>query len=95
MNARQKAKHFKRLYEMSLPTKPYPIVFETHKDRHFRASFMLDARDVVYRQENPTFLKQHIENRILQEIRPIIWDNLKTEKDKYTDNMIYTLDFWI
>ena len=95
MNARQKAKHFKRLYEISLPKKPCPIVFKTHNAKHFRASFMLDVRDVVYGQENPTLLKQHIENRILQEIRPIVWDNLKAEKDIYTSNVIYTLDFWI
>ena len=95
MNARQKAKHFKRLYEKTLPMKPYPIVFETHSEKHFRANFMLDTRDVVYGQENPTLLKQHIENKILQEIRPIVWDNLKAEKDKYTSNVIYTLDIYI
>lgn len=26
MNARQKAKHWKKLYEQSLPKKPYPVM---------------------------------------------------------------------
>ena len=56
---------------------------------------MIDIRDIAYRQDNPHLLKTHIENRILQEIRPLIWDNLKTEKDFYSNKYRYSLDFWV
>ena len=85
MNNRQKAKHWKRLYEESLPKKPYPVVYQTILPKHCRISQMIDARDIVYLQDTPQLLRTHIENRILQELRPLIWDNLKTEKDKYTN----------
>jgi hypothetical protein len=94
MNARQKAKHFKRLYEETLPKKPYPVVYKTLCEHH-RILAMIDARDIAYLQDNPQLLKTHIENRILQGLRPLIWDNLKTEKDKCLDKYIYSLDIWM
>ena len=94
MNARQKEKHFKRLYVMSLPKKPYPVVYETILPRHYRISQLIDAHDIAY-AHNPQLLKTHIENRILQELRPLIWDNLKTEKDLFSDKYRYWLDIWL
>ena len=94
MNARQKAKHFKRLYEETLK-KPYPVVYKALLPKHYRISQMIDARDLAYLQDNPQLLKTHIENRILQEIRPLIWDNLKTEKDSYIGKYRYSLDIWM
>lgn len=93
MNARQKAKHFKRLYEEALPKKPYPVVYKTILPRHYKVEVCMDMRDIVYL--DPQLLKIHIENRILQEIRPMIWDNLITEKDRDTNKPIYSLDIWM
>ena len=95
MNARQKAKHFKRLYEEALPKKPYPVVYKTILPRHYRVSQLIDARDIAYLQDRTQLLKTHIENRILQELRPLIWDNLKTEKDFYSGKYRYWLDIWV
>lgn len=95
MNARQKAKHFKRLYEEALPKKPYPVVYKTILPMHYRISQLIDAKDIAYVQDNPQLLKTHIENRILQEIRPLIWDNLKTKKDPYSDKYRYWLDICV
>ena len=95
MNARQKAKHFKRLYEEALPKKPYPVVYKTILPRHYRIELLIDKRDIFYSQDNPQLLKTHIENRILQELRPLILDNLKTEKVYYSDKYRYWLDIWV
>lgn len=94
MNLRQKAKHFKRLYEESLPQKPYPVVIKTILPKHYRVQLLMDIRDIIYLQDNPQLLKTHIENRILQELRPLIWDNLITEQQdiyKYR----YSLNIWM
>lgn len=95
MNARQKAKHFKRLYEEALPKKPYPVVCKTLLPKYYRISQMIDARDIAYLYDNPQLLKTHIENRILRELRPLIWDNLIIEKDKYIDKYRYSLNIWM
>jgi len=95
MNARQKAKHFKRLYEEALPKKPYPVVYKTILPRHYRVQQLIDRDDMVYLQDKPQLLKTHIENRILQELRPLIWDNLITEKDRDTNKYRYSLDIWM
>lgn len=94
MNARQKAKHFKRLYEEHLK-KPCPVVYKTSLPKHYRIQHIADARNIAYAQDNPQMLKTHIENGILRELRPLIWDNLKCEKDIYTDKYRYTLDVWV
>ena len=95
MNARQKAKRFKRLYEEALPKKPYPVVYTTILPKHYRVQQLIDMRDIAYLQDKPQLLKTHIENRILQELRPLIWDNLITEKDRYTNKLRYSLDIWM
>ena len=95
MNARQKAKHFKRLYEESLPKKPYPVIYQTHSGQHYRIRHAIDCREIAYAESNPTLLKTHIENGILRELRTIIWDHLKAEKDIISDKVIYSLDIWI
>lgn len=94
MNARQKAKHFKRLYEESLK-KPYPVVHQTILPKHYRVSQMIDAREIAYAQDTPQLMRTHIENWILQELRPLIWDNLKVELDRYINKYRYSLDIWM
>ena len=94
MNLRQKAKHFKKLYEDALPKKPYPVIYETRGAKHYRVRNMMDEREIAYAPLEPQLLKTHIENAILRELRPLIWDNLKAEKDLYTDKIIYSLDVW-
>lgn len=95
MNLRQKAKHYKRLYETTLPKKPYPVKYETHSAKHHRVHSTVDEREIADAQQIPQLLKTHIENGILRELRPFIWDKLKAEKDLYTDKIIYSLDIWI
>lgn len=95
MNARQKAKHFKRLYEESLPKRPYPVIYQTYSGQHYRIRQAVDCREIAYAESSPTPLKTHIENGILREIRPLIWDCIKAEKDIISDKVIYSLDIWM
>lgn len=95
MNLRQKAKLFKKLYENGLPKKPYPVVYASKMPRHFRIEQFVDMTDISCAQDNTQMLKTHIENKIFQLLKPLIWENLKTEKDFYTGKMMYRLDIWI
>lgn len=94
MNARQKAKHFKKLYEQGLPKKPYPVVYKTIMPKHFRIEQLVDMVDINCAQDSTQMLKTHIEHKIFQLLKPLIWENLKTEKDLYTGKLIYRLDVW-
>ena len=93
MNARQKAKKFKKLYEEILPQKPYPVIYKTPSLTHYQISHMIDAKEMIYSPDNSELLRTLIENKILQELRPLIWNNLK--KDRYSDNYRYWLDIWV
>lgn len=77
-----------------LPKKPYPVEYKTLLPKHYRISQLIDVRDIIL-QDNPQLLKPYIENSILQEIRPMIWDNLKSEKDFYSGKYRYWLDIYI
>lgn len=94
MNLRQKAKHFKKLYEYALPKKPYPVIYETHRAKHYRIRHMVDKSEIAYAPSSQLF-QTHIENNILRELRPLIRDNLIEEKDLYTNKIIYSLDVWM
>ena len=91
MNLRQKAKHFKRLYEEGLPKKPYPVIHETHSAKHYKAHYMIDEREIAC-SEQPELLESEIVNSIIRELRPAIQDRLKAEKDPYSNKVIYSLD---
>lgn len=82
MNARQKAKHFKRLYEESLPKKPYPVIHETVPLKHYRLEQFIDTKEVYYTEDKKQLLRTLIENRILKELRPLIYENIIVEKEK-------------
>lgn len=94
MNLRQKAKHFKKLYEDALPKKPYPVIYGSCRAKHYRVQRMIDKREIAY-APSPQLLQTQIENSILRELRPLIRDNLIAEKDLYTNKIIYSLDVWV
>lgn len=88
----QDRKQYKRLYEESLPKKPYPVVDKTISLKHHRVQQTINMRDM---QGDPHLMKTIIENRILQKLRLLIWDNVITEKDEYIDVYRYSLDIWM
>ena len=94
MNLRQKAKHFKKLYEDALPKKPYPVIYETHRAKHYRIRHMVDKSEIAYAPSSQ-LLQTQIENGILRELRPLIRDSLIAEEDLFTNKIIYSLDVWM
>lgn len=62
------------------------------KARHYKVQQFMDTKDVIYLQDNPQILKILIVNRILQDLRPLIWDSLTIEKDISLNKYRYSLD---
>lgn len=94
MNLRQKAKRFKRLYE-EMRRQPY-VVFKTTKElKHYKACKILTEDEFFNMQRTPDLLVARIENDILNELKPVIKENIKQETDFYTGKLKYTLNIWL
>ena len=94
MNARQKAKHYKRLYKEMLP-KTVPVVYKSVTQSHYRVCYCMDIIDDINFSNKPQQLKTYIENKIVQELKPLIWNNLKTVIDYTTGTRKYFFDIWV
>lgn len=93
MNNRQKAKHFKKLYEQILP-KSAPLVVHVEKPRHYEVIKRLSSEDVINSHDTPALLERHITDSIVQELKPIIWRNIRVERELLTGNYRYQVDVW-
>lgn len=88
MNNRQKAKHFKRLYEMGLPKKPYPVVFRHVDLKHYKTQALVEKWNDIPMYE--------IEDRLIQNIKDVLKANIKLEEDTdIYDRKVYVLDIWM
>ena len=89
MNARQKAKHFKRLYEESLPKRPYPVVYQSLPMLHYKAEYL--AKDLI---EPTEIIEKAVVDILLQKIRPIVQDNMQKELWGEYGYWKYSIDLW-
>ena len=95
MNLRQKAKRFKRLYEEKI-RQPYPVVFKTTKElKHYNVCRILTEDEFFNMRRTSDLLVARIENDILNELKPIIKENIKQETDFYTGQLKYTVNIWL
>lgn len=87
MNNRQKAKHFKQLYERTLPTK---IVIEDLD--HFRAQVLLSPEQIALR---PTeMLKKSVVNRLAEYMKEAIAERMVREQIIEENKIKYSVDVW-
>ena len=87
MNNRQKAKHFKRLYEMGLPKKPYPVAYQTIIPKQYMVRTTTYERDDV-----PMDI---IANRLINNMRDKIKENIVVQKDEFYNRNVYSLNVWM
>lgn len=93
MNNRQKAKHFKKLYESFLK-KPAPIVREYVPLQHYACEYSIpiDTRMLDY---NPELLQDHVTQCFINECKNIIKENIETKENPYTRRLEYELHMWL
>ena len=95
MNNRQKAKHFKRLYEQGLPKKPYPVVYQTLPLEHLRACGMFEKREVDFMNGYPEVLERRAAKLLAQQIEPYIRSRMISEEDVYARSVKFSVDVWM
>lgn len=86
MNNRQKAKHFKRLYEMGLPKKR-PLLFQRTTLKHYGVAVRVPLWDEGYPM-------CRVEDDLIHNLRDILKENIKEEID-YDGIKRYYLDVWM
>jgi hypothetical protein len=59
------------------------------------AQFTIDMDNMYVVSVNQQLLKTVVEDKILHELRPLIWDNLIVEPDSRTLKCRYSLDVWL
>ncbi len=87
MNNRQKAKHFKRLYENEMRLKkPNHVAFQYIDLKNYTTQTVTERWDEV-----PMYV---IEDKLMRNIREVLKENIKVEHDIY-DRNVYSLDIWM
>lgn len=94
MNLRQKAKHFKQLYEMGLPQKPAPFRYMYLNDYQlYKANSTFKWRDTQILNEDQ--MKEFACRKILSKLEPLIKDRLERYENKEFDVIEYELDIYL
>lgn len=94
MNARQKAKHYKRLYEALGATKINPTIVATPELKHYKAQVVIPHSD------HEAFglasnLEELVTGKLLSELEPVIKDSIVGETDPYLMGTRYSVDIWV
>ena len=93
MNNRQKAKHFKKLYECFLK-KHDPIVREYVPLQHYACEYSIpiDSRMLDY---NPELLQDQVTQRFINEYKDIFKGNIETKENPDAGRLEYELHIWL
>lgn len=95
MNNRQKAKHFKRLYEKILAQTVYSnkkIVYPTGQLDHYRSEVMMSSNDILALGDR---LDEIVYTKLISDFDPILAPYITSRRDDLTDAMRFSLDIWL
>ncbi len=87
MNNRQKAKHFKKLYEDQMrKTVPVRTVFRTEL-KHYAAKYLCNRYDDIQEED--------ISSELVRKFDKTLRDNVEVTYDSETGTRLYQLDIWL
>lgn len=92
MNNRQKAKHWKQLYEMSLSKKPYPIVYQTSPLQHLRYVQSIRKLEMI---QGGSLLEGNIRNLLVKKVCEELKGRIIASENIEMDSIEYSLDIWV
>lgn len=94
MNARQKAKHYKKLYETLGATKINPNIIARPELTHYKAQVILSHYDHEM-FGSPSNLEEYVTTKLLSELEPVIKDSIVGETDQYINATRFSIDIWV
>lgn len=94
MNNRQKAKHFKKLYENTLCKAVYPkeIAYTTGQLDHYRSEIMMSSNDILALGDR---LGETVYTKLISDLDNILASHVITRHDDLVNAMRYSLDIWL
>jgi hypothetical protein len=92
MNNRQKAKHWKQLYEMSLPKKPYPVVYQKTSLQHLRYVQSIRKLELI---QGGSLLEGNIRNLLVKKTCEELKGRIIAIENIEMDSIEYSLDIWV
>ena len=94
MNARQKAKHWKRLYEEKLPKKPYPIMYQSIGEyQHYKAHYSMPRNNMSF--FNADDLEEVVCRQLLSQLKPLVKKKMERFEDPEMGSVWYDLDIYM
>lgn len=93
MNARQKAKRFKRLYEESMARMIRPQIISEARLKHYKYAHRISMNLVVGVPEE--ILKSHIARTLTEGVKEVVERNMVVEKDMYNSGYVYSVELWV
>jgi len=93
MNARQKAKYYKKALENynHLTSAPREIHLDRTQLNHYKMSFRVRPEDIL---KNPNAAIEMVRNNIFQQFVPVVCNNIRKSFDPYNNCYIFKCDIW-
>lgn len=93
MNARQKAKYYKKSLEnyKLLVNNPKEVHVDQTQLKHYKMSYKIDIKDIL---NGPDAALDLIYNNIVQQCVPIIYNNIRETSEPLNNCFIYECDIW-
>ncbi len=92
MNNRQKAKHWKQLYE-GIMKEPKPIIIQQDPLAHHRANCSIPMSQYMVMLPD-TIREDRIMTSLMQEATNILVKHVKWKTNRITDTIDFSVEFW-
>lgn len=93
MNNRQKAKHFKRLYEQLRLSAP-PVEIRTQRLKHLRVNQLVRKMDMLAEPNLEWFVKD-IQRNLVRKLDDVLKEQIIVQDNLPLDCCEYSLDVWV
>lgn len=94
MNNRQKAKHWKQLYE-GIMKEPKPVRIDTLPLVHYRANCVIPMTNIVIASNDKISSERVVMSQIMNELAPLIKKNIICQQIDDIDALAYSVDLWM
>lgn len=94
MNNRQKAKHWKQLYEGILK-EPKPVKIDYSPLVHYHANCEIPMTDIAIASNDRVLTERIIMSQIMNELMPLVKKNIICQRRDEIDALVYSIDLWM
>lgn len=94
MNNRQKAKHWKQLYE-GIMKEPKPVRIDHLPLAHYRANCVIPMTNIVIASNDKISSERVVMSQIMNELMPLVKKNIICQHRDEIGALAYSVDLWM